>query len=446
MANKYVYHGAAFNGDGTTPNPAVSDGAPGAWNDLYAVSKGNVVYGSIDSEDIIYIRTKDASDNDYTINVTDTYYYFGNPLSSSDQWNMWVFDDGQVWPGVKGTVTFDFLYIFYIRAYNSVVGNNRVVFRRQYNSNTYNIATVYRSYTSGIMVDMSSNLSVFGTRIYAYDALMSGWKLVNLNKSNVGLIVPVYNGWQVFFGLDIECINDVGNCLFYPYSPGSTMMVIGGSYSGPTSAMQYLSAPRSGSCFIDGYYINANLPVGTPAGSAGNYVYHNHDFTHEISTSIFDITSANDGNFPVLNGVLPTNPETRTSLRLLNKSSTLNMPSQILFSLPFDSLPATRTFRVEMLIPNDIIPSSDSVWLDIIYMDESEQIQHATSFDVEGGNIPVSSANWSATTYGATSYNKYYIELTTPNNIKKDSMVFGLLNIAIADTDYWFIDPVLSQY
>ncbi len=34
MANKYIIHGATYNGDGTTSSEAASDGAAGAWNTL----------------------------------------------------------------------------------------------------------------------------------------------------------------------------------------------------------------------------------------------------------------------------------------------------------------------------------------------------------------------------------------------------------------------------
>ena len=77
MANKYLIHGATYNGNGTSSAEATVDGGVGAWNSLNvfdAIGTPNYGGGSLLAGDTVFIRSKDASGNNLvrTLSATAT--------------------------------------------------------------------------------------------------------------------------------------------------------------------------------------------------------------------------------------------------------------------------------------------------------------------------------------------------------------------------------------
>ena len=105
MANKYVIHGATFNGDGTTSSAAGSEGAAGAWNDISEVMTSTTPggFGTVAKGDVIYAATNDGtSDLSHTISSNISTTTFDDP----DDTVTLIFDDGTN-VGSAGTFTFN---------------------------------------------------------------------------------------------------------------------------------------------------------------------------------------------------------------------------------------------------------------------------------------------------------------------------------------------------
>ena len=92
MPNKYIIHGATYNGNGTSSAEATADGGVGAWNSLNvfdAIGAPNYGGGSLVAGDTVFIRSKDASGNDLTRTLSAT-ATLGSAAATSSAWVTWV--------------------------------------------------------------------------------------------------------------------------------------------------------------------------------------------------------------------------------------------------------------------------------------------------------------------------------------------------------------------
>jgi hypothetical protein len=105
MADKFIRPGAPFNGDGTTNEVAAIDGAPGAWNDIGIVTGTPVVFGSLDPGDTRYIRSKTHAGADVTVTLAAA-LTIGPGGATEAAPITWILDNGTIWPGVDGILTY----------------------------------------------------------------------------------------------------------------------------------------------------------------------------------------------------------------------------------------------------------------------------------------------------------------------------------------------------
>ena len=105
MANKYIIEGAAFNGDGTSPAEATSNGGVGAWNTISYFEGATPAYGSIGAGDTVYIRSKTAAGANIT-RTWSTSVSYGSANATISAPIYWILDAGNVWPGISGTLTY----------------------------------------------------------------------------------------------------------------------------------------------------------------------------------------------------------------------------------------------------------------------------------------------------------------------------------------------------
>ena len=87
-------------------------------------------------------------------------------------------------------------------------------------------------------------------------------------------------------------------------------------------------------------------------------------------------------------------------------------------------------------------------YVDVEYWDASTGSTNAiTSSQAVPAALNASTAAWSATVYGALSYQRYNISLTTPTAIKPNSIVQAFLRCTktpAVNTDFFFLDPDFS--
>ena len=182
-------------------------------------------------------------------------------------------------------------------------------------------------------------------------------------------------------------------------------------------------------------------------GLLGNVVY---DYACEYSSRF-------DGFYPTLNARLETSAATPWAYRLHTYRTTPQNPAQVAVSKLWTQDAAIRKVALEILWPTAATssfaaPTKDKVWITVQYTDDatgSQVFKSGRLFD--GSTLAASSAAWSASTYGATNFDKYKLELTTPSSVRKDTDV--LVNLFViprasspAPLDIIMIcpDPVLS--
>lgn len=125
MANKYIIHGATYNGDGTSSVAATSNGGVGAWNNINIFEGTAPAYGSLAAGDVIYIRSKTAAGADITRTQT-AGVILGSSVGTTTNWVTWILDAGTIWPGIDGTLTYSSAYyMLSVRTGNCVVAERK---------------------------------------------------------------------------------------------------------------------------------------------------------------------------------------------------------------------------------------------------------------------------------------------------------------------------------
>src|SRR5574337_453731 len=109
MAAKYFIFGATYNGDGTTSSEAASNGAAGAWNQASILTGTAPTYGSLSAGDTVLIRSKTGAGADLDIsNTLAGSITLGSSAGTAANPVTWILDDGTVWSGKNGTLTYTF--------------------------------------------------------------------------------------------------------------------------------------------------------------------------------------------------------------------------------------------------------------------------------------------------------------------------------------------------
>ncbi len=112
MAEKYIVDGAAYCGKGDGPliptDISHQDATGYAWNNINVFTTGAApAYGTAPAAgDIIYIRSKNASGADITVNFNSASLTIGSANASATAPISWVIDGGTKWSSINGTFTF----------------------------------------------------------------------------------------------------------------------------------------------------------------------------------------------------------------------------------------------------------------------------------------------------------------------------------------------------
>ena len=132
--------------------------------------------------------------------------------------------------------------------------------------------------------------------------------------------------------------------------------------------------------------------------------------------------------------------ETR-SCRLRTKKVFLMLQSMKFFT---DSA-AAKTITQELLVANTMAPNAGNLWLDVEYIDDATGLsRHLTTRDIAGGALATSTADWSATVWGAITLLKKKLAGTTPTAVKQNTPITVTIWSTLASAsanDIYFIDP-----
>lgn len=462
MADKYIYHGAAFNGDGTSPDAATSNGGVGAWNNINVFQGTAPGFGTLAAGDRVFVRSKDAAGADISVSAAAA-INLGSTAATETAPITWVFDSGTVWPGVSGVVTFTITNAntITLRDYNNIVASDGRLRTVHSSASVGDIAAVVlgTSYTEGIKVDLSACTAVSGPQVrYKYGTHerlhvvsagcylgvfrpFGGSYTITLIDPTIELVKATQTD-PIFFmtqAYGVEPLRVYGGRVFgIGSSNGRALVTTGGSGQAGTFQAFGLQYPRE-------------MPLSTQVAMASPVSSAHADgadgiFGSEFFGYYYGFTSRSDNNPPTLNAFLETSAGTPWSYRLWPHRTTDQNPAQINLSKTWTQAAAVKTITQELLWPTTMAaPTKDRVFLRVQYIDNATGLPVSiTTRTMVGGALDTSTAAWSATTWGVVSLSKYKLAVTTPTAIKQDTAVLTTLVVmprAATVNDVLFVDP-----
>lgn len=462
MADKFIIHGAAFNGDGTSSAEATSNGGVGAWNNINIFQGTAPANGTLAGGDVVYVRSKASSGAAIVIAHTGT--TLGSAAATEGSPITWVFDNGVVWPGVSGSVncTSTSLASASIRDWNNLIAKDTsLVFGSSYTSwGDGGLLKLGKVHTDGIRVDMA-NLN--GGRIEFDNGVHRRLSVTSLSR-NECLFQSTWSGGfrsLTLYHPDIELLGTHGGaCVFSTHSSGPSgqdpITVYGGRVYGAGAQGGYLVSNASGSGQL-GQFRSFGLqyprtmklwrtPVAVDSCFSAYADGADGGFGSEFCCVNFDYTSRSDNNPPTLNASLETSGSQAWSYRLYPHLVSPSKPARLSVSKTWTQAPAARAITQEILWPVSLAaPDAGAVYMDVHYVDATTgEPRTISTQDLAGGTLSASTAAWSATTWGMVNLAKYKLSVNTPTPIKQDTAVLVTLFVASRSAtvnDVLFVDP-----
>lgn len=460
MANKYIRHGATFNGDGTSSALATSNGGVGAWNTITYFTGTTPAYGVLAAGDRIYIRSKSEADSDISL-INSTLTYPGSSVATVSNMVTWIIDAGTIWPGISGVVTIGTSNTTGVtcRPYNNFIAKSyNLVFK-----NTASTATnavffnCSNCFTVDIKVDTSANVYSTGFNHVIQGGLhINFWLLQGTVTYNVLTWTREYD--TTFISPRIEIL---GPLYFLPsattvFSSGdavsSRYAIYGGELVSNISIAGIVLVGATGfSANIDlfGFKYPSTTPLSNSTfltkdvsiTSTGN----DGALGSTYIDKYFTYSSRADEYYPTLNALLGLSTPVPWSYSIYPYRTDGTHPAKVSVSKLWTQADAVKTITVQFLWPTSMTtPNKSTVWMTISYTDSDGNRVTQSSFDIEASAVDTSTALWSDSTYGATLFNKLKLSLVSSAAIKQDTEVivtFFSLPIAASAKDIIILCP-----
>lgn len=463
MTNRYIIHGATFNGDGTTSAEATVNGGVGAWNTIAYFEGTTPAYGTLAAGDVVYIRSKDAAGADITVTMT-VGKTFGSAVGSAGSWVTWILDNGVVWSGVDGTLTYTHAstHSVTLRSFNNYVsaGLNKLTLAVTGTGSASSWLITPSSgacVCSGILFDASGQTGAgnAGTSLGASHAVFENctfkYNVVSLNGwySNIApILIEFINPTFV--------INANSTRLFF-FNDEASAVLIGGSISGAGSLLGMSVANTGTSAYLSslkmvGTKYPPEMPIMPLAPGAIHLLsefsglWGDGSFGSEVNTIGGVINSRDDGNFPKLNATFPSGA--LWSWKCYARGASLTNPLTLSVSKLYVDASASKTIAFNLLIANSYVSALNDalVWVVGSYIDDSTGLSVGFSTKGVGSALAASGSAWSADFYGAIpcSSGKKKLAVTTGTAIKQNTQITARLFVAKAPasvSDIFFFDP-----
>lgn len=448
MANRYIRHGAAYCGDGTSSALAASNGGPGAWNDI-AVFESTIApaYGTLPAGTDVYIRTKDEAGNDITITLTAN-KTVGSTAATEAAPISWYFDDGEVWPGVRGvvkhtspsyTVTGVNYNNFYTENYNWLIESTSTY------SAVYSAAVFFRCNTRRVKFDISqpNTGSGYGRVLLSnYGVHDEPWFISHSRLPTGGVVAMTATATAVLINPKIELLASAKTgpaFLLGAANVNCSLLVYDGEIfgAGATSGIPVVAFAGAGGRF-DSFGLNypPTMDLGTlvsfgttSIASIAAATACDGKFGNAYADYFCSLTARYDGYYPTLNASLSDSGDSPWSYALYPYRTGPMSPARVALAKTYTQDPATKTVTVNLLWPNAMAaPTSDQVWMQVMYYDATTgEMVSLTTKTKSATALATNSALWSASTYGPTNFSKRQISIDTPTAIAKDTDVTVLL-------------------
>ena len=452
MANdsKFIRHGETYCGDGTTSAAATSNGGVGAWNNINVLTGTAPAYGALAAGTDVYIRSKDASGANLAISSS-TAINVGSSAAAAANPITWVIDAGSVWAGISGTLTVTTtaagIGVNVINYNNLIATDYNMIFASSVASfGNAPFFTANKCNTHGIKIDSSANVTsgAFGGRqSFLGGTHMNTW--IRQGQVTYAFIFGDRDLDTTLINPKIELLGplyfaNASTAVFDPNTAVSTKFSI---YGGEIiSSFAGLNLVRTSSFGLSHDFYGLKYPsvmnLSTPTlypyvgsvsvtGSDGAVGCSYYD-------SYYSYSSRADGYYPTLNAQLELSVATPWSYSIYPFGTTQQQPAKLTTSKIWTQAAATKTVTMEFLWPTSMAaPTSGDVWMTVGYTDSAtgNKVSQSTMAYPKVA-CASSSAAWSATTYGATLFNKYKLSLTTLSSIKQDTAVMVTFHSAPA--------------
>lgn len=471
MADRYIIHGATFNGDGTSSAAASSNGGVGAWNNINILEGTAPAFGTLAAGDTVYIRSKDAAGADITRTMTAP-LSMGSAAATAGAFITWIIDDGTVWPGFDGVVTYSHAstHAITIRIYNRVVARRRGRFVMRNTSANQSAGTTMFIVLGELINPVIDWSAKTGTGECIAAQLGAGcliespsvlWGRVGGGATDLrGLLAQQTNNnaESVLVNPEIYLGDpNPGMPMFFGGGGSSRgqITVIGGEISGPgaTSGQPLFRHYNSPTRFRSiGLRFPRTMDVLTPtvigtisAPGEVEVIGCDEGVGGHLERAWGYATSRTDSNPPTLNATLPDAAASPWSWRVYPKTVTNTNPMALTSVKMFTGAAAIKTITQELLVADTMMPNKGTLWITVEYTDNATgAAMHASTRDWTGAALDASTANWSAVVWGAVSFNRRKLELSTPTAIKPNTPItvtlWGLVASASAN-DIYFVDP-----
>lgn len=468
MANKYIRHGETYCGDGTSPDAATSNGGVGAWNNINVFEGTAPAYGALAAGDVVYIRSKDASGANMVRTMTAD-LSVGSAAAVEASPVTWVLDNGVIWPGIDGTLKYQNSgdnYTLTFRNYNNVIAGTRNALS-VVTSNTW--GTFWKAALFGVGCYIK-NFKVDGAA-WARDGIGMGAMFSGAVVENLTIVCGVLTGQSGYGLLNNETSVYVKNTLINPEivingTPGTTAVLRSESYTGMgqftiLGGRIYGTAANSAAYLVDKdsrgpvRFIGTQIPrtmrlsesqihptyhleiIGCDPDGTGGYLEEYWGWA----------TSRTDNYPPALSATLPGSSLTPWAWRVYPKQAGPATPMQLIAAKLYTDTAAIKTVTQEFLVATTMAAAANrnTVWMTVEYIDNATGLpQHVSTRDFTAPALDVSTANWSATTWGMIAFAKRKLSVQTPTAIKPNTMVtvalFATVKSVTAD-DVFFVDP-----
>lgn len=474
MADKYIIHGATYNGDGTSSAEATSNGGVGAWNTITYFEGTAPAYGTLAAGDVVYIRSKDSGGSNITRTMTAA-INLGSASATSGAWISWIIDNGTVWSGVDGTITYTHAstWMATVRQYNYVEAKTQsaLIFA---NTSTNQAAGTTMVTNNGHLVNAKFDWSAKTGSGQCLAALMGDnailespyitWGAIGgAGSDQRGLIKGVGAGTYKFTVISPTILltnSTAGMPLFYIGDSSARLLceIIGGSVSGAgaTSGQSLLcpSTSPAGRFRVTGMQFPRTMDVINSAYQGPTYISGaggveivgcDGGIGGHLEKEWGYATSRTDSNPPVLQATLPDSLSTAWSWRVYPKNASKVYPMMLQSAKLYTGSAAIKTITQELLVADTMYPNARNLWITVEYTDDATGInKHLSTLDISAAALSSSSANWSATVWGAITLLKRKLEIATPTSVKQNTMIivtlWGTLASASAN-DIYFVDP-----
>ena len=466
MANKYIIHGATYCGDGTTSSEAASAGAVGAWNNINVFMGTAPAYGTLAAGDVVTIRSKDASNNNIVFTLSASANY-GSASATSGLPIIWTIDDGSVWPSISGTLTF----VAPGHESHSLISNN--VFNASPDNNLI-FTTSYASYGPGYNVPLVNFIGCVTRNIVVDTGVVNATNQAVVSFGGVSAhYSPKFKnirnwgdtgyfqrgGWVTHTTLFDPLIELTYAQTNYPLitgainTGGNSFRIFGGEIYG-AGATENVPLFQRAQCGDSNGLFNTKFPRGMVLSNSGLFQY---DSGHLSAVGadgvhgamyidyVCKYDSRSDGYYPTREATLETGAA--WSYKFYSYRASKFRPANVVLAKLYSLADDIRTVRVDFLWPETLAaPTQDVVSISVAYTDATTGGRKTLStYRASGGVVEVSTATWSATTYGSVAFSKRKLEITTPTAVKKDTDILVTLSVAVngvaQSTDVVFIDP-----